>query len=302
MNVPSSDTFVSLVDSTGPAVVRVEAPRQPGVTGLLWSADGIVLTADHALRHALRHDAPLRVTVGEHPPREARPLGRDPSTDLAVLRIDPSDLDPLPAAPSWRAADSIRVGELGLALARPGRTVRAAMSLVAVVGDSIQTRGGRSLAPYIELDRVLPRGFSVAPVLDLEGEVMGLATAGLSPDTTVLLGADTVRSSVDAIVAHGRVPQGYLGVGVSPARLPAQLSDAVGQPRALAVVGLAEDGPAARAGVLVGDLILSVGTAAVRSPAGLRAQLADRAGQSVSLRLLRGGETTDLEVIAGERQ
>lgn len=295
----SSESFVSLVDTASPAIVRVEAPRQAGATGLLWSDDGIIITA----HHALRRDEPLRVGLhGQAEPRPAQLLGRDPSTDLAVLRVDLEGLDPRPAAPPWREAGSVQVGELGLALARPGRSVRAGLGLVSVVGDGVRTPGGRSLAPYVELDRVLPHGFSVAPLLDVRGRVLGLATAGLAADTTVLLTADTVRASVDAIVAHGRVPQAYLGVGVSPARLPAELREQLGQGRALAVVGLAEDGPAARAGLLIGDVILAIGDAPVRSPAGLRAQLADRVGQPLSVRLLRGGSIANLEVTAAERR
>jgi S1-C subfamily serine protease len=319
----SSETLISLVDSAGPAIVRVEAPHQAGATGLLWprpsgseglgAADAIVVTA----HHALRHDEPLRVGLaGNAEPREAKLLGRDPATDLAVLRVSlegspASDTEaaakeapgPVPTAPAWRDSASVRVGELGLALARPGRSVRAALGLVAVVGsDGLRTPGGRSLAPWVELDRVLPRGFSVAPLFDLEGRVLGLATAGLAPHGTVLLTDQTVRAVVDAILAHGRVPQAWLGVGVSPARLPAELRDRLGQGRALAVVGLAEDGPAAKAGVLVGDVILAVGGNPVRSPAGLRAQLADRVGQPVSIRLLRGGQVTELEITAAERE
>jgi serine protease DegQ len=235
-------------------------------------------------------------------PREAKLVGRDPATDLAVLRVSLQSFDPRPAAPAWRDSASVRVGELGLALARPGRSVRAALGLVAVVGsEGLRTPGGRSLAPWIELDRVLPRGFSIAPLFDLEGRVIGLATAGLAPHTTVLLTSDTVRAVVDAIVAHGHVPQAWLGVGVSPARLPAELRDQLGQGRAIAVVGLAEDGPAAKAGVLVGDVILAVGGNPVRSPAGLRAQLAERVGQPVAVRLLRGGKATEIEITPIER-
>ncbi|MEX1364218.1 MAG: S1C family serine protease [Nannocystaceae bacterium] len=301
MNLPSSDTFTSLVHTVGPTVARVEAPRQAGATGLLWSADGIIVTASHALRR----DDPLQVVLGTAAPRRATLLGRDPATDLAVLRADHEGLPDLPdpnAPPAWREAATLGVGELGLALARPGRTVRAALSMISVVGDSLRTRGGRALTPYIELDRMLPRGFSVAPVVDLQGRLLGLATAGISPETAVLLSVDTVRATVEAIVSHGRVPQGYLGVGVSPARLPGSLRESLGQGRALAVVGLAEDGPAADAGLLIGDLILAVDGAAVRSPSGLRAQLADRAGQAVALRLLRGGQATDLQITAGERR
>lgn len=298
MNLPPSNTFVSLVDTLGPTIARVEAPRQPGATGLWWSSDGIVITASHALRR----DGPVQVVLGSDEPRPAELLGRDPVADLAVLRVDPEASPPAHAPAPWREAATLGVGELALALARPGRTVRAALSMIAVVGERLQTRGGRSLAPYVELDRMLPRGFSVAPVLDLEGKVLGLATAGINPETTVLLSVDTVRSSVESIMAHGRVPQGYLGVGVSPARLPAELKESLGQGRALAVVGLADRGPAAEAGLLVGDLILTVDGAAVRSPAGLRARLADRAGEAVALRLLRGGQTTDLQITAGERR
>src|SRR5690606_3151357 len=261
MNLPpSSDPLISLVDTAGPAIVRVEAPRQAGASGLLWSDDGVVITA----HHALRRDEPLRVVLagadGAEHPREARLLGRDPATDLAVLRVE-LDPDPdaaaeaRPCAPAWREAGSIRVGELGSALARPGRTTRAALGLVAVVGEGLRTPAGRSLAPYVELDRTLPRGFSVAPLFDLQGEVVGLATAGLAPNATIVLTGDTVRASVDAIVAHGHVPQAFLGVGVSHARLPNELRDRLGQGHALVVVSLAEDGPAAQAGVLVGDLI-----------------------------------------------
>lgn len=295
MQLPRS-SFVSLVDTLGPAAVRVEAPRQHGATGLLWSADGLVVTASHALRR----DDSLRVGIGAQEPRPAEVLGRDPAADLAVLRVDLEGLDLAP--PAWREAESLGVGELGLALARPGRTVRAALSMIAVVGDRLRTPGGRSLAPYVELDRVLPRGFSVAPFVDLEGRVLGLATAALAAESTVLLPAPVVRASVEAIVTHGRVPQGYLGVGVSPARLPSALRESLGQGRALAVVGLADHGPAADAGLQVGDLILTVDGTVVRSPAGLRSTLADRAGRAVSLRLLRGGQTTDLEITAGERR
>jgi S1-C subfamily serine protease len=325
----SSDPLVTLVDTAGPAVVRVEGPRQGGATGLLWRSEpaatptaaegagaheGLVVTA----HHALRHDGPFAVGSSDGAAlRPAQLLGRDPTTDLAVLRVaveapTPREVAPpagavtdaaLPAAPAWRDPASVRVGELGLALARPGRSVRAALGLVAVVGrDGLRTPGGRALAPWVEIDRVLPRGFSVAPLFDREGRVLGLATAGLAPHTTVLLTRDTVRASVEAIVAHGRVPQAYLGVGVSPARLPAELRDQLGQGRALAVVGLAEDGPAARAGVLVGDVILAVGGTPVRSPAGLRALLADRVGQPVSVHLLRGGQATALEITAAERK
>lgn len=314
----SSEPFVSLVDTAGPAIVRVEGPRQAGATGLLFSHAGegsseVILVTAH---HALRHDEGLRVAFSDGAePREATLLGRDPATDLAVLRVSLASPSPdsiqegsaaRPTAPAWRDAASVRVGELGLALARPGRSVRAALGLVAVVGsEGLRTPAGRSLAPWIELDRVLPRGFSVAPLFDLEGRVLGLATAGLAPHTTVLLTEKTVRAAVEAIVAHGRVPRAWLGVGVSPARLPADLRDQLGQElgqrRALAVVGLAEDGPAAKAGVLVGDVILAVGGNPVRSPMGLRAQLSDRVGQPVSVRLLRGGQTTEIEITAGER-
>lgn len=314
----SSEPFVSLVDTASPAIVRVEAPHQAGATGLLFSlaegsSEAIIVTA----HHALRHDEGIRVAFSDGAePREATLLGRDPATDLAVLRVSletpaaeteaetlqEGSAAPRPAAPAWRDAASVRVGELGLSLARPGRSVRAALGLVAVVGsEGLRTHGGRSLAPWVELDRVLPHGFSVAPLFDLEGRVLGLATAGLAPHTTVLLTEKTVRATVESIVAHGRVPQAWLGVGVSPARLPADLRDQVGQGRALAVVGLAEDGPAAKAGVLVGDVILAVGGSPVRSPAGLRAQLSDRVGQPVTVRLLRGGHTTEIQITAGER-
>jgi serine protease DegQ len=306
MSLPSSsESLVALVDTAGPALVRIDGPHQAGATGLSWPSgvagdpDRIVVTA----HHALRHDEPLQVTLSESddPPRPAHLLGRDPTTDLAVLRVPGAGQASV--APTWRDDATVRVGELGLALARPGRSTRAALALVAVVGrEGVRAPGGRTIAPWVELDRGLPRGFSVATLLDLEGRVLGLATAGLVPNATVLLTASVVRASVEAIVAHGHVPHGYLGVGVSPARLPGDLRQQLGQGRALAVVGLVEGGPAARAGVLVGDVILAVGGTPVRSPRSLRARLSDAVGQPVAVRLLRGGQITELEIIAESRQ
>lgn len=298
MHLPSSsEKIVAAVDSLRSAVVRIEGQRRSAATGLVWSGDGLILTANHALGRA----SVVRVALGDDDSAQATIVGRDPSIDLALLRIDPAELTHELSAPDWRVDGPPSVGELALAVARPGRTVRAAMGMISVVGDGVQTRAGRSLSPYVELDRVLPRGFAAAPIIDLQGRVLGLSAGALSSDTTVVLGHAAIASTVDTLVEHGRVPQGFLGVGVSLARLPVPVRKEVGQGRALAVVGVAEDGPAANAGLLVGDLILSVDGTAVRSASGLRAKLADRAGQPVALRLLRGGQTTALDITAGER-
>jgi S1-C subfamily serine protease len=295
MSILSSDVLGTLVDTHGPRLVRIESPRHRGATGVLLGHGDRVLTTSHAVPH----DDEIRVGLPAGDVVDATLVGRDHATDLALLQLPAGS----PAAPSLtiRDAGELRVGEIVLAVARPGQSVRAAVGILGVVGGAFRTHHGGSIERWVELDRDLPRGFSGGLVLDLDGGVVGLATRSLVRGVALALPAGTVARVLAQLEAHGHVPHGWLGVGVVPVRLPRTIADAQGQRIGVVVVGLEEDGPASKAGVQVGDVLLRVDDEAVDSPMALRAALQGRASRDVTIHMLRAGSPVDLSATTGTR-
>jgi S1-C subfamily serine protease len=290
---PLSSTLTARVGPAGTLLVRADRGRRRGATALRLRDD--LAIASH---RALPGDDDVAITLPDDSPTHAEILGRDPGSDLVVLRLhDAPPVDPLDA----RDPDTVAVGELVLVVARPGRTLRAALGMIGVAGEATRTPSGTTLDRWLEIDRDLPRGFSGGVVVDLDGRPLGLATRGLAEGAGVVVPGGTLLRVADQIAQHGRVPHGYLGVGVFPARLPKPLRDQLGQRGALAVVGVSDSGPAATAGLQVGDLILQVGGRPVGNPMQLRAELLERSGETLDVRILRGGAAQDLRITAGTR-
>jgi S1-C subfamily serine protease len=282
----------------GGDLVRVQGRRHRGATGVPWtSADTIVTTLA-----AVDEDDAVDVGLADGNEVRAEVIGRDPGFGLALLRVPAGALG-APQTLTWRDPAELRVGEPALALARPGQSVRAALGVLGVVGATpLRLRGGGTLDRYVELDRELPRGFSGGLVVDLEGRVIGLASRAVVRGASLALGLPTVQRVLDKLGKHGHVPRGYIGVGVYPARLPSELADSLGRTGAVVVVAVEQDGPAQRAGIALGDVILTVDGAAVASPLELRHALEDRAGERVTLSVLRGGQTTEMDVETAARK
>lgn len=278
--------LAAVVAAASPSVVRVDARRRLGATGVVWAPD-LVVTADHAV---LRDD---RITVAgaDHSPHPATLVGRDPTTDLALLRVDDAPF----TAPTWVGLDEVAVGHFVVALGRPGRTVRASFGIVGVLGDAFKTGPGAKVEAYLEPMLYLPPGFSGGPLFDVQGRVVGVNTAGLVRGETLAVPTTTVRRVVEDLLADGRPRRGWLGVGTSPARL------ADGR-RGLVVVGVADGGPAAQAGVLVGDVLVEVDGTPVQSAEDLLDRLGGGSvGSTVQLGVLRGGAANTLAVVVGVR-
>ncbi len=289
-----SDKLAAVVEAVAPSVVRVDARRRLPASGVVWAPEGIIVTADHVVEHEER--AEVGLADGHTLP--ATLVGRDPTTDVAVLRVEATGL----SAPSWANPDDLRVGHMLLALARPGRTVRAAWGIVSALGERWRTSAGGEIDRYLQTDIRLFRGFSGGPLADPSGKVRGLATSGLMRGTILAVPAPTLRRVVDVLLTHGRVRRGYLGVGAHPVRLPARLGQQTGQETGLILVSVEPGSPAERGGLLQGDVILAVDGQPVHRLDDLMALLsADRVGTSVALRLVRGGQVQDLSVVIGER-
>jgi S1-C subfamily serine protease len=227
-------------------------------------------------------------------------VGRDPTTDLAVLRAEGGQAAGLAAA-TWAGAETVRVGHLVLGLGRPGRSVQATLGIVSALGESWRTPAGGRVEPYLQTDLVMYPGFSGGPLVDSAGRVLGVNTSALLRGVSLAVPTPTVRQVVETLLAHGRVRRGYLGVGAQAVRLPEALAQQLGQETALLLMSVEPDSPAAHGGLMLGDTIVAFDGQPVRHMDDLLALLSgDRVGASTPVRLVRGGQVQDLTVIVGE--
>ena len=291
-----SSSLAEAVAAIAPSVVRVEARRRPS-SGVALTADLVVTAA-----HALEHD---EIEVGLHDGRtvKAALVGRDASTDVAVLRVEGGGLTPAP----WLAENTpldLQVGNLVLAVSRPGRTARASMGVVNAISEGEwRTSGGGRLDRYLETDVQLRPGFSGSALVDARGRVVGLNTVGLSRGSASAIPAATVRRVALALQTEGGIARGYLGLSTVPARLPEELAAKVGQPGALLVAGVDPEGPAKKAGVLFGDAITALDGHPLRHPAELLEVLDEASvGKAVQLRIVRAGELKEVAITIGKRE
>ena len=286
------------VDRVAPSVVAIHARRRIPSSGIVWR-DGVVVAA----HHTVQRDEDVTVTLADGAEAQATVAGRDPGTDLVVLRL----AGPL-GTPAERAPDAPRVGQLVLAVGRPGDAVTASMGVVSAVGPEWRTWQGGRIDRFVRLDLAIYDGFSGGPLVDALGRVLGLNTSGLSRSAGVAIPVTTVDRVAEQLLAGGRVRRGFLGVGTQPVRLPESLRararaliDGAGDV-ALMVVSLAPGGPAERAGLLLGDVLVGLDDHATADPADVIALLGgDVAGTTVQARVLRAGEPATVPVVVGEQ-
>jgi S1-C subfamily serine protease len=288
-----SDALADVAETAGPAVVRVSGGRRPS-SGVVWSADGVILTTEHAVRR----DDDIVVTLSDGRELAATLVGRDPGTDLALLRVQAGGLP----VPGWRETDGLKVGQVVLALGRPGRTVRARLGILSAVGQEWRVPGGGRIDRYVEPDIEPAFGFSGGPLLDAEGRAIGLNTAGLRRGLVLTIPTATLRRVAGDLLAHGRVRRGYLGIAAQTVPVPAALEQAVNQRAGLLVHAVEQGSPAERAGMLIGDLVFSIGGRPVHRADELMGLLTeDRIGATESVRFVRAGRVQEVQVTIGDR-
>jgi S1-C subfamily serine protease len=285
-----SDGLADAAERAGRSVAAVHARRRIPASGVVWRPGVIV-----AAHHTIERDEDLTVTLDGGATVPATLAGRDPGTDLAVLRFEGD------AAPAERAdASALRVGSLVLALGRPGASVTASLGAISSVGGEYRTRGGGRIDRLVRLDLEIYDGFSGGALAGAGGRVLGINTSWLARGAPITIPASTVDRIADQLLERGYVPRGYLGMGGQPVRITQANRGAAGE-TGLMVVSVAPGGPADRAGILLGDVVLSFAGVAVSDPGEVLGLLGAQAvGSEVPVRLLRAGNPAEVTVTIGE--
>jgi S1-C subfamily serine protease len=280
------------VEAVAPSIVRVEARRRLPATGVVWSADGLIVTA----HHVVEQDEEIGVGLADGRTVAASLVGRDPTSDVALLRAQASGL----TTAAWVTA-APRVGEVALALGRPGQNVSAALGVVSAVKPDWRTPTGALFDYFIQTDARMYPGFSGGPAVSAGGAFLGINTSAMLRDVTLTIPAGTLRRVAETLLTHGRVRRGYLGVGAQSVRLPAALAGALGQETGLLLGSVEPGSPAEHGGLFMGDTLVAVAGQRVRHLDDLLVALSgDRVGQTVPVRLLRGGQMHEVQITVGE--
>lgn len=286
-----SNELADAVSGVAPAVVQVQNGRRP-VSGLVY-ADGVVLTTARVLGRGDR----LRVRRHDGQILGAELAGWDPATGLAVLRV--GGLDVAPAAVSEGRA---RVGHIAVAVARSwSNAITASAGIVSVIGGPLPTGFRRAIDEVIRTTAPMHDGFAGGAFVDTGGKLIGVPTAAQIRGLAVVIPVRIAWKTAAALIEHGTVKRGYLGLAGQPVRLPEgqQVDD---RDRALLVVAVTPESPAEAAGLLVGDLLLDFDGRPIRSAEELLELLtAERIGHPVPIRVRRGAAPLDLTITVTER-
>jgi len=290
-----SNEFAAAAEAVGPSVVAIYARRWMPGSGVVWR-QGVVVTADHNIRR----EEDITIVGADGKTTKAELVGRDPSTDLAVLKLAPA----FAVAPIDESA-SLKLGNFVLALGRSRSAhVVASAGIIGALGGEWRTwRGGR-LDQHIRLDLNLYPGFSGGPLVSAQGKVVGINSRGLGRGRPVAIPVSNVNRVVDELLQHGHIARPYLGLAMQPVAIPESLRGKVASAgtSALLVVHVEPAGPAEKAGALLGDLVTELQGKPVEDTEQIQELLhTAKVGDRVKVTMLRAGSPVQLEAVLGDR-
>ncbi len=291
-----SNGLAEAVQKGGAGTVLVDARKRYPASGIAYATD-LVLTADHVVTR----DEDLRVAAADGKTVSATLAGRDPGSDLALLRLVEKVLTPAKVPEA-----AAKVGQLVLALGRPDNNgIQASWGIIIAIGGPARTGRGGLLDEYIQTETTSYPGFSGGPLINTEGEVLGLNTSGLTHGSALTIPVKFAWRIADALAKHGSVKRGYLGVRTQPVDIPDAARKALKreQGHGLLVLWLEEKGPAEQGGLLVGDILVAINGQPVGEPDDLFAALnTDTVGKAIAVEVSRGGRPETVKVTVAERK
>ena len=300
-----SNNLADTVERVGASVVAVNGRtshgrrgwlrRNSSSSGIHWRP-GIIVTSDETIKR----EEEITVTLPDGRTVPVTILGRDASTDVAVLKLENIEF---PVAEIGDAA-TLKVGHLALALGRGTENgVSASMGVVSAIGDAWRSMTGGLIDRFVRLDLTLYSGFSGGPLVDAAGKVAGMNTSG-PRNMALTIPASTVNRVVNQLLSKGRIARGYVGLGMQPVRLPDTLKSALSLASngGVIVINVEPNGPADKAGVLIGDVLVAIDGNPVSDTENVQAMLGtETVGKSLKVQLIRGGAPLEITLIVGER-
>ena len=290
-----SEGLSAAVEKGGASTILVDARKRYPASGIAYAED-LVLTADHVVT---REDD-IKVLLPDGKSLAATIAGRDPGSDLALLRLAEKALT------AAKTSDDVKVGQLVLALGRPNSEgMQASWGIVTAISGPTRTFRGGMLDEYIRTETTPYPGFSGGPLVNTEGEVLGLNTSGLTRGSSLTIPNKVAWRVAEALATHGSVKRGYLGVRTQPVEIPEAARQALKreQEHGLLVLWLEEGGPAEKGGLLVGDILVAISGQPVGDPDDLFSALnSDTVGNAIAVEVLRGGRPETVSVTVGERK
>jgi S1-C subfamily serine protease len=288
-----ADSTAELVERAARSVVAVHSGGRRPASGIHWRS-GIVVTAEEVLEQ----DENIKLALPGGRLVEASLAGRDPTTDVAVLRFQP---DGLPVAATTSAA--LRAGETVLAVGSYEGSPLAALGIVALAGGPWHSTRGGTIDNFIRLDLALSPLGEGGALVNARGQVVAMTVLG-PRHRAIAIPASTIERSVDQLLARGQVFRGYLGAGLRPIGRGHGSGGAAGsdEGRGVLVVSIDPEGPSRRAGLLLGDIVTAWnGTPIARVREVMQLLGPESVGTTVDLSLTRGGAPAALQVVVGER-
>jgi S1-C subfamily serine protease len=292
-----SDALAQATERAAAHLVAVHTEPRGSSSGVIWRS-GIIVTAEHALQR----DEEIQVTLPDGRVAAATLVGRDPSTDLAVLKCAEAGR----VASASSEGTELRPGNFTLVVGRTRASGPvAALGVVSLVTAERRTWTGAALSPYIRLDVVLQPTAVGGAVVNSAGCIVGMATPRFARFGAIAIPGAVVERVADTLLKKGRIPQGYLGVGLQPVRLPEVLRQSLQREEKTAAIVLEvePESPAQRAGIVIGDILVALAGHPVARLEDVHSQLTGEAiGKSLPLRLVRGGAAQEVNIVIGERR
>jgi S1-C subfamily serine protease len=291
-----SNALAQATDRAAASVVAVHTETRGSSSGVLWRP-GVIVTSEHTLRR----DEEIQLTLPNGRVVPATLVGRDPSTDIAVLKCAEANN----AVPLFGGVAALKPGSLTLVVGRTRASGPvAAIGVVSLVASDRRTWTGASLTPYIRLDIGLQPTSIGGAVIDASGNVVGLATPRFARFGAIAVPAPSINKIVDALLKQGRIPRGYLGVGLQSVRLPNAFRETLRQNEKTAAIVLEvhPDGPADKAGIVIGDILVSLGGKPITRLEDVQSLLSgDAIGKTLPLKFVRGGSVQEGTIEVAER-
>jgi S1-C subfamily serine protease len=291
-----SNALAQATEGAASSAVAVHTESRGSASGIIWRA-GIIVTAEHALRR----DEEIQLTLPDGRVAAATLIGRDPSTDLAVLKCPEASAN----VAALGDAAALKPGSLTLVVGRTRASGPvAALGVVSLVAPQRRTWTGAALAPYIRLDIGLQPTAIGGAVVDALGHIVGVATPRFARFGAIAIPAPAVDRVIDTLLKKGHIPQGYLGVGLQPVRLPDALRQSLQRQEKTAAIVLEvePESPAHKAGIVIGDILIALAGHPVARLEDVHSQLHGEAiGKPLALKFVRGGASQEVNIVVSER-